>query len=103
MTRLLAIAVALLAVAASGLPAFAQAWPTKPVKLVNGYPAGGGADILARLVAERLSAALGQPMVVENRTGATGMIAAQSVAASDRKSTRLNSSHEFVSRMPSSA
>ena len=81
MTRLLAIAVALLAVAASGLPAFAQAWPTKPVKLVNGYPAGGGADILARLVAERLSAALGQPMVVENRTGATGMIAAQSVAA----------------------
>ena len=62
-------------------PASAQNWPSKPVKLVNGYPAGGGADILARLVAEKLSAALGQQVIVDNRTGATGMIAAQSVAA----------------------
>jgi tripartite-type tricarboxylate transporter receptor subunit TctC len=59
----------------------AQAWPAKPVKLVNGFPAGGGADILARMVAEKLTAALGQQVIVENRTGATGMIAAQSVAA----------------------
>jgi tripartite-type tricarboxylate transporter receptor subunit TctC len=58
----------------------AQGWPTKPVKLVNGFPAGGGADILARLVAERLTSALGQQVIVDNRTGATGMIAAQSVA-----------------------
>ena len=56
-------------------------WPTKPIKLVNGYPAGGGADILARMVAERLTEALGQQVIVENRTGATGLIAAQSVAA----------------------
>ena len=62
-------------------PAGAQSWPARPVKLVNGYPAGGGADILARLVAERLTNALGQQVIVENRTGATGMIAAQSVAA----------------------
>jgi tripartite-type tricarboxylate transporter receptor subunit TctC len=62
------------------LPAGAQNWPTKPIKLVNGYPAGGGADILARLVAERLTDALGQQVIVENRTGATGLIAAQSVA-----------------------
>jgi len=61
---------------------WAQAWPTKPIKLINGFPPGGGADILARLVAERLGAALGQQMLVENRTGATGMIAAQAVAAS---------------------
>lgn len=61
--------------------ALAQSWPAKPVKLVNGFPAGGGADILARLVAERLTAALGEQVIVENRTGATGMIAAQSVAA----------------------
>jgi tripartite-type tricarboxylate transporter receptor subunit TctC len=75
--RLLAV----LLVALAAAPATAQSWPTKPVKLVNGFPAGGGADILARLVAERLTSALGQQVIVENRTGATGMIAAQSVAA----------------------
>ncbi len=69
-----------LAVAAS--PAFADDWPNKPIKLINGYPPGGGADILARLVAERLSGVLGQQVIVDNRTGATGVIAAQSVAAS---------------------
>jgi tripartite-type tricarboxylate transporter receptor subunit TctC len=63
-------------------PVQAQNWPTKPVKLINGFPAGGGADILARLVAERLTEALGQQVIVDNRTGATGMIAAQSVATS---------------------
>ena len=62
--------------------AWAQAWPSKPIKLIDGFPPGGGADILARLVAERLSGALDQQVIVENRTGATGMIAAQSVAAS---------------------
>lgn len=71
----------LMAVLAGGAPASAQRWPSKPVKLVNGFPAGGGADILARLVAERLTGVLGQQIIVENRTGATGMIAAQSVAA----------------------
>lgn len=75
----LAAALALTLVAPA---AWAQAWPSKPIKLINGFPPGGGADILARLVAERLSAALGQQVIVENRTGATGMIAAQSVAAS---------------------
>ena len=78
-TRLL-LALLVLSAALAG-PAAAQAWPSKPVKLVNGYPAGGGADILARLVAEKLTAALGQQVIVDNRTGATGMIAAQSVAA----------------------
>ena len=68
-------------VLAGAAPASAQSWPARPVKLINGYPAGGGADILARLVAERLTNALGQQVIVENRTGATGMIAAQSVAA----------------------
>ncbi len=82
MRYLLKIAFVLAALVAGALPAPAQTWPAKPIKLINGFPAGGGADILARLVAERLSVALGQPMLVENRTGATGMIAAQSVAAS---------------------
>jgi tripartite-type tricarboxylate transporter receptor subunit TctC len=78
--RRLAGLLALILSIAPGL-AQAQSWPTKPVKLVNGFPAGGGADILARLVAERLTASLGQQVIVDNRTGATGMIAAQSVAA----------------------
>ena len=82
MRYLLKIAFVLAVLVAGALPAPAQTWPAKPIKLINGFPAGGGADIVARLVAERLSAALGQPMLVENRTGATGMIAAQSVAAS---------------------
>ncbi|NDH62943.1 MAG: tripartite tricarboxylate transporter substrate binding protein [Alphaproteobacteria bacterium] len=82
MRYLLKVAFVLAVLVAGALPAPAQTWPAKPIKLINGFPAGGGADILARLVAERLSAALGQPMLVENRTGATGMIAAQSVAAS---------------------
>ena len=85
MRNLFKIAVVLAGLIAGAWPASAQTsvqtWPAKPIKLVNGFPAGGGADILARLVSERLSAALGQPMLVENRTGATGMIAAQSVAA----------------------
>lgn len=81
--RIVSMAAAVLAAALACVSpaAAADPWPAKPVKLVNGYPAGGGADILARLVAERLTAALGQQVIVENRTGATGMIAAQSVAA----------------------
>ena len=71
-----------MAVLIGAAPGQAQNWPTKPVKLINGFPAGGGADILARLVAERLTEALGQQVIVDNRTGATGMIAAQSVATS---------------------
>ena len=79
--QVIAFFIAFITLLAGVLPAGAQSWPTKPIKLINGYPAGGGADILARLVAERLTEALGQQVIVENRTGATGAIAAQSVAA----------------------
>lgn len=83
MRNLLSLVVAAALALTLAVPAaWAQAWPAKPIKLINGFPPGGGADILARLVAERLGAALGQQMLVENRTGATGMIAAQAVAAS---------------------
>lgn len=61
--------------------AFAETrWPRQPVKIIVGQPAGGGTDLLARGLAPHLTAAFGQPFIVENRTGAGGNIAAASVA-----------------------
>jgi tripartite-type tricarboxylate transporter receptor subunit TctC len=63
-------------------PALAQAdYPNKPIKLVVGYSAGGPTDVIARLGAQEMGASLGQPVVVENRVGANGNIATESVAA----------------------
>jgi len=62
--------------------ALAEAWPSKPIKLICAYPAGGLADIFARVYGEYLSQKLGQPIVMENRAGANGTIAAQAVKAS---------------------
>ena len=52
----------------------AAEWPTKPIRFIVPYPPGGGTDIIARIVQERLSAALGQPIVIDNRGGAAGNI-----------------------------
>src|SRR5204863_549960 len=54
--------------------AAAQTYPTKPLKLVTPFPPGGSADVIARLAAERLGDGLGQPVVVDNRPGAGGMV-----------------------------
>ena len=58
--------------ATSALPTYAQEWPTKPIKLVVGYPPGGPVDTLARMLLPRISRELGQPVVVDNRPGAAG-------------------------------
>lgn len=58
----------------------AAAWPEQPIRLNVGFPAGTGPDIVARTVGERLAQELGQPVVIENKAGAGGQIAAHSVA-----------------------
>lgn len=74
-----------LAAGAAALPglapfALAQAYPSRPIRLIVTFPAGGGIDILARLLGEWLSQRLGQPFVIENRPGASGNIGAEAVA-----------------------
>lgn len=66
-------------VASLSAPAFAQAWPSRPITLVVGYPPGGQTDFAARIVQNGISQALGQPIVVENRGGAGGNIGLEAV------------------------
>src|SRR5262245_63524176 len=87
-----------LAAGAAALPAVsriarAQTYPTRPVRLIVGFPGGTTGDILIRLMGQWLSDRLGQPFIIENRPGAAGNVATEQ----DRKSTRLNSSHLGIS------
>src|SRR3954447_10201178 len=73
-----------LAAGASMVPAvsriaWAQAYPSRPVRIIVGFPPGGGADSVTRIVASKLSDRLGQPVIVENRAGATTNVSVQAV------------------------
>ena len=78
----IAALVALALCAAGPQAAFAQSWPAKPVKFVVPYPPGGSTDPMARMIGAKLSDSLGQPFVVENRSGASGTIGTAFVAKS---------------------
>ncbi|HZF75051.1 MAG TPA: tripartite tricarboxylate transporter substrate binding protein [Acetobacteraceae bacterium] len=80
LTRRAALAAAALVPAGA---ARAQAWPSRPIRWIVGYPPGGGTDVLARLVGAAMSARLGQPVVVENRPGAATNLAAQAAATAE--------------------
>jgi len=75
--RLIGIALALFSAAA-----LAQDWPSKPVRFIVPYPPGGGTDVIARIVQQRLSEALGQTIVIENRGGAGGAVGTEAAAKS---------------------
>jgi len=76
-----------LAAGVAALPAIsriasAQAYPSRPIRLILGFAAGGSADIVARLIAQFVSDRIGQPVIVENRTGASSNLAGEAVARS---------------------
>ncbi len=73
------------AVATAWVPgALAQDYPSRSIRLLVGFPAGGPSDVPARIIAEKMQKALGQPVVVENKTGAAGMIALNEMLAQPR-------------------
>src|SRR3978361_2369525 len=77
-------------IAGSAAAAHAQtAWPTKPIRILVGYAAGGSTDVTARIIARALSERLGQPVIIENRPGAAGNIAAEAAAKADPDGTTI--------------
>ena len=85
------------ALAASALPAVAQDWPERPVRILVSFPPGGSSDLVARLLADHLGQRLGQPFVVENRPGAGGTVAALALkeAAADGHTFMLSNLTPF--------
>jgi tripartite-type tricarboxylate transporter receptor subunit TctC len=79
-SRLIRIVVAMFALSGAATSACAQGYPARPLRLVVPYAAGGSTDVLARMIGQKLTATLGQPVVIDNRTGAGTLIATEIVA-----------------------
>jgi tripartite-type tricarboxylate transporter receptor subunit TctC len=93
--RISRLLVVMLAALWSGAAA-AQAYPSRPVRMVVGFPPGGGTDVVARIIVPKLSENLGQPVVIENRPGATGTVAAAMVAKAPADGYTLMMGHVSV-------
>lgn len=78
--RAVGVIAVMAACAGSAETAFAQSWPNRPIRMVVPYTPGGYTDLMARLVSEKMSAALGQPIVIENKPGANAAIGTDAVA-----------------------
>jgi tripartite-type tricarboxylate transporter receptor subunit TctC len=93
---------ALVAALTGAVPVVAQEWPQRTVRLVVGYGAGGGTDLVARIIAQALQDKLKQPFVVENKVGASGIVAAESVSKAEKDGYTLylvNNAHIIVGVM----
>ena len=98
MVVLALVALIVAGMAGRAVPASAQAWPAKPIRLVVPYPPGGPTDLLARIYALRLAEALGQAVVVDNKPGASGQIGAQDAARAqpDGYTLKANASNVVI-------
>ena len=98
-----AIALAL-PILSSTLPAEAQTWPQRPVKFVLPFGAGSATDVAARLMTDKLQAKWGQPVIIENRPGADGLLAINAfVQANDDHVLLYSSSASFMAHCQESA
>lgn len=99
------VALAIVTVAAcvtSGSPAWGQAWPNKPVRVIVPYPAGGAGDIVMRVVGQQLGEMWSQQVVVDNRTGASGIVGAELAAKSTPDGyTLFLTAPEIITVLPS--
>ena len=90
----------LLAAAVAAFGASAQTWPERPIKLVVPFPPGGGADMAARTYGEKLATLLGQPVLIDNKPGASGNIGAELVARAPADGYTLLFANEFLATNP---
>src|ERR687893_145387 len=80
--------------------AHAQQWPTKPIRMLVGFPAGGPTDVVARLVSDRIAAQVGQRIIVDNRPGAAGNIAVEILSKSNPDGHTLLYSSNAIALSP---